>query len=203
MPWSSLPTTWSPSGQPSGHTEPQLVTDPLTDLLTRRRGTRETTRIVGDSHCPDFPGQRDAPERRRRGKMCVVVLITQRQQAHNRDMTQEHPKSSLTAALHWALDHLPKWRRRPPTAGVREPRRPKPSLPAAAVALKEPRVGLMRWIKLDSRRSDDQTLDRSSQPLHGCTGRGPSPAGCGQSRRKYPCTRRGTGAPGTGAAYRS
>ncbi|MBV9450606.1 MAG: hypothetical protein JO345_32425 [Streptosporangiaceae bacterium] len=43
-----------------------------------------------------------------------------------------------------------RWRRsRPPEAGVREPRRPRPTLPAAAVALDEPRtlirIRLRRW----------------------------------------------------------
>jgi len=86
------------------------------------------------------------------------VLITQRRQAHNRDMTRprRHPARRSLAALHWVLDHLPKWRKRPPTAGVREPRRPKPTLPGAAVALKEPRTSLMHWIKLGTQRGDDQ-----------------------------------------------
>jgi hypothetical protein len=39
----------------------------------------------------------------------------------------------------------------PPPAGVREPRRPRPTLPAAAVALAEPRtrpgVRLTRWLR--------------------------------------------------------
>jgi hypothetical protein len=93
-------------------------------------------------------------------KTSVVLLMTQRQQVHNQDMTREylHRTSRIPGtALQWVRDHLPKWRRRPPTVGVREPRRPKPSLPAAAVALKEPRVGLMHWIKLGSRRPGDQT----------------------------------------------
>jgi hypothetical protein len=39
------------------------------------------------------------------------------------------------------------WPRRPrPEAGVREPRRPRPALPAAAVALAEPRT--VRRVKL-------------------------------------------------------
>jgi hypothetical protein len=42
-------------------------------------------------------------------------------------------------------------RDQPPPAGVREPRRPRPTLPAAAVALAEPRTGhrarLTRWLR--------------------------------------------------------
>jgi hypothetical protein len=75
-------------------------------------------------------------------------------------MTRGHQDSlrrGLTTALHWVRSHLPRWRRRPPTVGIREPRRPKPTLPAAAVALKEPRVGFMRWIKLGSERPGDHT----------------------------------------------
>jgi hypothetical protein len=46
-------------------------------------------------------------------------------------------------------DQIMRWRGRPPElAGVREPRRPKPTLPAAAVALAEPRTRPrhLRWI---------------------------------------------------------
>ena len=49
-----------------------------------------------------------------------------------------------------AADMVKRWRGRPPEkAGVREPRRPKPTLPAAAVALAEPRTRLRRlpWTK--------------------------------------------------------
>jgi hypothetical protein len=48
------------------------------------------------------------------------------------------------------VDRVMRWRGRPPEeAGVREPRRPKPTLPAAAVALDEPstRPRRLRWIK--------------------------------------------------------
>ena len=42
-----------------------------------------------------------------------------------------------------------RWRGRPPEpAGVREPRRPKPTLPSAAVALAEPPVRVRRWFRL-------------------------------------------------------
>ena len=124
--------------------------------------TRDEEDVASDRRrsCALRPGQRrytGTPETR---KTSVVLLITQRRQVHNQDMTREylHRTSRIPGtALQWVRDHLPKWRRRPPTAGVREPRRPKPSLPAAAVALKEPRVGLMHWIKLGSRRPGDQT----------------------------------------------
>jgi hypothetical protein len=48
------------------------------------------------------------------------------------------------------VDRVMRWRGRPPEeAGVREPRRPKPTPPAAAVALAEPstRPRRLRWIK--------------------------------------------------------
>ena len=47
------------------------------------------------------------------------------------------------------VDQIMRWRGRPPElAGVREPRRPKPTLPAAAVALDEPRSRLRpRWLR--------------------------------------------------------
>jgi hypothetical protein len=52
---------------------------------------------------------------------------------------------ALTAPSRWLLDRASGYRHRrgpgrPPDAGVREPRRPKPSLPGAAVALAEPRT---------------------------------------------------------------
>jgi hypothetical protein len=81
--------------------------------------------------------------------------------AHNRDMAREHrypARRNVAAALRRVLDRIRNWgRRSPPPAGVREPRRPKPSLPAAAVALKEPTVRTTRWIRLVNRRSDGQT----------------------------------------------
>ena len=79
--------------------------------------------------------------------------------AHNGDMT-------LTS-LSLAWEHtVAGWRRlferlahrgrKPPLAGVREPRRPRPTLPAAAVALAEPRTARQRRIKLTRRRGDNQ-----------------------------------------------
>jgi hypothetical protein len=121
---------------------------------------------AGDDSTPRVGrGQRGDQRPPETAETHVGRLITQRQQMHNQDMTREylHRTWRIPAiALQWARDHLPMWRRRPPTVGVREPRRPKPSLPAAAVALKEPRVGLTHWIKLGSRRPGDQNVDCSA-----------------------------------------
>jgi hypothetical protein len=60
-------------------------------------------------------------------------------------------QKALTRTTRAVVDRIMRWRGRPPEeAGVREPRRPKPTLPAAAVALAEPRTGLrrLRWIKI-------------------------------------------------------
>jgi hypothetical protein len=62
---------------------------------------------------------------------------------------------ALSAPLRWARERLARRKRQPPYAGVREPRRPRPTLPAAAVALAEPRTEVRRWIKLTSRRDTD------------------------------------------------
>jgi hypothetical protein len=64
---------------------------------------------------------------------------------------------ALTAPARWINDRLGRlgrwrWRPRPDLAGVREPRRPRPTLPAAAVALAEPRTELRRRIRLRSDR---------------------------------------------------
>jgi hypothetical protein len=45
----------------------------------------------------------------------------------------------LMAVLRW-LSRYTRGRRSRPPVGVREPRRPKPTLPAAAIALEEPRA---------------------------------------------------------------
>jgi hypothetical protein len=62
---------------------------------------------------------------------------------------------ALSAPLRWARDRLGRRKPLPPGAGVREPRRPRPTLPAAAIALAEPRTEVRRWIKLTSRRHTD------------------------------------------------
>jgi hypothetical protein len=62
----------------------------------------------------------------------------------------------MAAWVRRLLDPIRHWRWRPPAAGVREPRRPRPTLPAAAVALTEPRTGLKRRIRLVTRRPDDR-----------------------------------------------
>jgi hypothetical protein len=64
---------------------------------------------------------------------------------------------ALASLARAAIDRVKRWRGRPPEeAGVREPRRPRPTLPAAAVALAEPRVGLHRWFKLTGRSDTDR-----------------------------------------------
>jgi hypothetical protein len=58
-------------------------------------------------------------------------------------------RGTLTALVRSVTDRVQRWRGRPPEeAGVREPRRPRPTLPAAAVALEEPRLHTHRWIRL-------------------------------------------------------
>jgi hypothetical protein len=66
----------------------------------------------------------------------------------------------LTAPLRWARlllarDDPKGWRRRPPGVGVREPRRPKPTLPAAAIALADPRADRCMRIRLRNLRDTD------------------------------------------------
>lgn len=73
--------------------------------------------------------------------------------AHNGDMG-----NLLAAALQWVRDLL-RGRRpsHPPEVGVREPRRPKPTLPAAAIALAEPRTQAHRLIRLRNLRETDES----------------------------------------------
>lgn len=59
----------------------------------------------------------------------------------------------LTGWLRLMFNRLTHRGHRPPLAGVREPRRPRPTLPAAAVALDEPRTALKRRIRLNRRHS--------------------------------------------------
>lgn len=74
--------------------------------------------------------------------------------AHNGGMGGIRPddriQQTLTRIAQAVRDRFMRWRGRPPEeGGVREPRRPRPTLPAAAVALSEPRTGLRRllWFK--------------------------------------------------------
>jgi hypothetical protein len=60
--------------------------------------------------------------------------------------------AGLRMPFRWLFNRFRSWRRRPPAVGVREPRRPKPTLPAAAVALAEPRTRLRRRVKLTNLR---------------------------------------------------
>jgi hypothetical protein len=63
---------------------------------------------------------------------------------------------ALAGVRRGITDRVKRWRGHPPQeAGVREPRRPKPTLPSAAVALAEPRVGLRRWFKLTGNHDAD------------------------------------------------
>jgi hypothetical protein len=66
-------------------------------------------------------------------------------------MEQERRNAALAlliAALRW-MSRYPRGRRsRPPAVGVREPRRPKPTLPAAAIALDEPRTEIRHRLRL-------------------------------------------------------
>jgi hypothetical protein len=66
---------------------------------------------------------------------------------------EDGARQALARMTRAVVDRVMRWRGRPPElAGVREPRRPKPTPPAAAVALAEPRDGLrrlrrLRWIR--------------------------------------------------------
>jgi hypothetical protein len=55
-------------------------------------------------------------------------------------------RTALAGLARAVTDRFMRWRGHPPQeAGVREPRRPKPTLPAASVALAEPRTQVRRW----------------------------------------------------------
>jgi len=55
-------------------------------------------------------------------------------------------KTALAGLARAVTDRFMRWRGHPPEeAGVREPRRPKPTPPAASVALAEPRIQARRW----------------------------------------------------------
>jgi len=124
------------------------VVNPLPATVVRPKEPRSRDLAITQNSRPG--GSRDG----------VTLRLETRAGMDNRDMTRETrfpARHNMAAALRRVLDRIRNWRRRsPPPAGVREPRRPKPGLPAAAVALKEPRVRT-RWIRLVSRRGDDQT----------------------------------------------
>jgi hypothetical protein len=61
----------------------------------------------------------------------------------------------VTTAISWLRGRFKPGRTQPPPAGVREPRRPKPTLPAAAVAIDE-RPPLRRY-RLGSRQDPDRS----------------------------------------------
>jgi hypothetical protein len=74
------------------------------------------------------------------------------------DMDEGKPNAILTlltSAIAWLRGRFKPGRTQPPLAGVREPRRPRPTLPAAAVALDErPPV---RKYRLGSRPDPDRS----------------------------------------------
>jgi hypothetical protein len=55
-------------------------------------------------------------------------------------------RTALAVLARAVTDRFMRWRGHPPQeAGVREPRRPRPTLPAASVALAEPKTQVRRW----------------------------------------------------------
>jgi hypothetical protein len=79
--------------------------------------------------------------------------------AHNGDMALTSLPVTwerAVAGLRRLFERLTHRGRKPPLGGVREPRRPRPTLPSAAVALAEPRTARRRRIKLTRRRGDSQ-----------------------------------------------
>jgi hypothetical protein len=62
------------------------------------------------------------------------------------------PRPALSVYGRLRLGLQRRWRPGPDPAGVREPRRPRPTLPVASVALAEPRTTLVRRIRLRSDR---------------------------------------------------
>ena len=66
-------------------------------------------------------------------------------------------RNALTKMARSVQDRVMRWRGHPPQeSGVREPRRPRPTLPSAAVDLAEPRTGLRRWLRLTLGRDADR-----------------------------------------------
>jgi len=77
-------------------------------------------------------------------------------QGHRHQLWISQLRIALSTPVRWALDTSRRRRRQlPPEAGVREPRRPRPTLPAAAIALDEPRTDVRRVLKLINRRDTD------------------------------------------------
>lgn len=62
----------------------------------------------------------------------------------------------MLAPLQRLIARIRNRRKRPPMAGVREPRRPRPTQPGAAVALEEPRTTVKRRIRLNKRHPGDR-----------------------------------------------
>ncbi len=63
--------------------------------------------------------------------------------------------AALSSAARSLADRVARWRLHPPDdSGVREPRRPRPTLPGASVALAEPRVRRRIRLRVFGRRDD-------------------------------------------------
>lgn len=56
--------------------------------------------------------------------------------------------AALSAAIQWLSEVTRRRKPMPPQAGIREPRRPRPTLPAAAIALDEPRTEVRLRLRL-------------------------------------------------------
>jgi hypothetical protein len=63
--------------------------------------------------------------------------------------------AALSSAARSLAGRVARWRRHPPDdSGVREPRRPRPTLPGSAVALAEPRTRRRIRLRVFGRRDD-------------------------------------------------
>jgi len=63
--------------------------------------------------------------------------------------------AALSSAAQSLAGRIARWRQHPPDdAGVREPRRPRPTLPGSAVALAEPRTRRRIQLRVFGRRHD-------------------------------------------------
>lgn len=76
-------------------------------------------------------------------------------------VTRQLTRTALAERVRRFARRIRRWRPQPPRpdAGIREPRRPKPTLPAGAIALAEPRTETLRRIRLRGiiRRRTDLT----------------------------------------------
>ena len=114
--------------------------------------------------------------RRRAGRRPGKVLVAWRRRTFAMTLVSNPLWIALTAPARWLLDRTGgpgrrPWHR-PPDAGVREPRRPRPTLPGGSVALAEPRTKpvVARLLGTISRRSDQP--DEHVAPWRQRRGRG-------------------------------